>query len=52
VSVGSMLMALILSSVLAAACFALTRGLDALNGSSAGNLQTAPVKADSPRHNG
>ena len=48
-SVESVLVALILSSVLASVFFGLTRALDALNGSSLRNLGLVVVKADSPR---
>jgi hypothetical protein len=49
-SVETMLVALILSSVLASLFFGLTRALDALNGSgSAPNSRVAAVRADSPR---
>jgi hypothetical protein len=52
VSVESVLVALILSSVLASVFFGLTRALDVLNGSgSAGpNSRVAAVRAGSPRH--
>ena len=51
-SVESVLVALILSSVLASVFFGLTRALDALNGNgSAGpNSRVAAVRADSSRH--
>jgi hypothetical protein len=48
-SVETVLVALILSSVLASVFFGLTRALDALNGSSRRNLGLVPVKSDSPR---
>ena len=53
-SVESVLVALILSSVLASVFFGLTRALDALNGSGSGgpNSRVAAVRADSPRHHG
>jgi len=51
VSVESVLVALILSSVLASVFFGLTRALDALNGNgSAGpNSRVTAVRAGSPR---
>jgi hypothetical protein len=51
-SVETVLVALILSSVLASLFFGLTRALDALNGSrpSGPNPRVAAVQADSPRH--
>ena len=53
-SVESVLVALILSSVLASVFFGLTRALDALNGngSSGSNPRVAAVQADSSRHHG
>ena len=50
-SVESVLVALILSSVLASVFFGLTRALDALNGSgsAAPNSRVAAVRADSQR---
>jgi hypothetical protein len=52
VSVESVLVALILSSVLASVFFGLTRALDALNGSgsSGPKPRVAAAQADSPRH--
>jgi hypothetical protein len=54
VSVESVLVALILSSVLASVFFGLTRALDALNGSgsSGPKARVAAVQADSSRHHG
>ena len=48
-SVESVLVALILSSLLASVFFGLTRALDALNGSSHRNLGLVAVKTESPR---
>ncbi len=48
-SVESVLVALILSSVLASVFFGLTHARDALNGSGP-NSRVAEVQADSPRH--
>jgi hypothetical protein len=52
VSIETVLVALILSSVLASVFFGLTRALDALNGngSSGPKPRVAGVRADSPRH--
>ena len=51
-SIETMLVALILSSVLASVFFGLTRALDALNGSGSRgpNSRVAAVQAESPRH--
>lgn len=51
-SVETLLVALILSSVLASVFFGLTRALDAMNGSgsSGPNPRVAAVPAGSPRH--
>jgi len=53
-SVETVLVALILSSVLASVFFGLTRALDALNGSgsSGPNPGVAAVQADPSRHHG
>ncbi len=53
-SVETLLVALILSSVLASVFFGLTRALDALNGSgsSGPNPGVAAVQADPSRHHG
>jgi hypothetical protein len=51
--IESVLVALILSSLLASVFFGLTRALDALNGSSRRNLGLMPVKirlSTSPEH--
>ena len=51
-NIESVLVALILSSVLASVFFGLTRALDALNssGSAGPNSRVAAVRADSSRH--